>query len=90
MRYWLLKVGIRNGEYEFNSLSVQRTMRKEEFDAEDYVKSFYGQGDAEDGTGEETYGSGTYYFDCGCIACWVDNLKEITLKEYNMLNKLIH
>lgn len=89
MKYWFLKIGIRSGEYEFNSISIHKTKDKEKFDAEAYAKDFYGNGDGEDGEGEDTYNSGDYYFDCGCIACWVENIKEITLKEYNALNKLI-
>jgi len=84
MRYWVLKTGIQNGEYEYNSLSLQQTKGKEEFDAEAYVKDFYADG------GEETYGKGTYYFNGGEVACWVEGLKEITKKEYDVLYKVLH
>jgi len=90
MKYWFLKIGIRNGEYEFNSISVHKTPKKEEFDSDDYVRGFYGGGDAEDGMSEDTYNTGDYYFHGGCIACWVQNIKEITLKEYNVLSKLVY
>ena len=84
MRYWFLKIGIRNGEYEYSSCSVHKTPKKEEFDAEDYAQDFYGGGS------EETYGKGTYYFNGGEVAVEVGNLKEITLKEYNVLNKFVY
>ena len=84
MRYWFLKIGIRNGEYEYASCSIHKTPKKEEFDAEDYAKDFYG------GESEDTYDNNEYYFNAGEVAVWVGIIKEITLKEYNVLNKFVY
>jgi hypothetical protein len=83
MRYWFLKLHIQCGEYEFYSKSVQRSRGKSEFDAEEYAKDFYGD------EGEETYGKGTYYFNCGEIAVSVYGLHEITAKEYKVMEKYL-
>jgi len=79
MRYWFLKIGIRNGEYTYNSISLHQT-EKEDFDSDDYVSDFYGEGEKD---GKE------YYFHAGCVACWVQRCDEITEDEYKVLDKIL-
>lgn len=78
MKYWFLNIEIRNGEYEYNSLSLHTG----KFNAEEYVKGFYND------DGEES-DNGEYYFNGGEVACSIKKLKEITKKEYDVLRKFI-
>ena len=80
MRYWFLKLEVRAGEYEVTTSSVHKTNRKEEFDSEDYAQNFWNEGEEQDGT---------YFFDCGCIAVSVWDCKEITKKEYDVMEKYL-
>jgi len=84
MRYFLLTIKIRVGEYEFDSMSLQRT-RSKIYDADAYVRNFYGTCD-ERSSGDE---AGTYYFHDGCLACWVSGLTEVTKSEYEVLKKFL-
>ena len=78
-KYWLLKIEITCGEYEF----ISTGLHEGDFDAEEYVKNFY------DGLDEGDEGCGTYYFNGGEIACSVYSLDELTKKEFNILRKFI-
>ena len=80
MRYWFLKMEIQSGDYTVDTSSVHKTPKQEEFDGNAYAQDFWNDG-------EETYGDGIYYFDCGCIACSVIRLTEITKKEYDIMRK---
>ena len=80
MKYTLLTIGIRSGEYEFESKSLHKSKGK--FDVKNYAMNFYGDREME--SDDEPY-----YFNGGEIACWVQDVKEVTLSEYKVLQKYI-
>jgi len=82
MRYWFVKLEIQSGEYSVTTSSAHSTRGTEEFDAEDYAKNYWNEG-------EDTYNDGTYYFDCGCVACKVYDCFEITKQEHKVLVKYL-
>ena len=88
MKYWFLKLLIRQGEYEFYSMSTHKQQANEkDFDmatfSEAYAADFYGCPDDPDDTG------GSYYFDCGNLCVEVYSRQEVTKKEYETLGKFI-
>jgi len=79
MKYWHLKVKVRNGEHEHISQSVHKG---DTFDANEYPSDFYG--------GKSTkLEDGVYEFDYGCIIVSVQSCREITEQEYEILKKHI-
>jgi hypothetical protein len=65
----------------FNSKSIHYTQRGK-FNAEKYVSTFY------DDKGGEKQGI-DYLFNGGEIACRVNELREMTQEEYDILSKFI-
>jgi len=84
LRYWFLNIKIINGEYEYNSVSLHMT-DGDEFDAEDWAKSFY----ETDGGEENEPGDGNFYFNGGEVCVSVHGLEEISKKDYTILRKYI-
>lgn len=78
MKYWFLRLEIRNGEYEYNSVSVHQA---EQFDCEACAANFYCEAGVKDGD--------IYYFHGGCVAVKVIRCEEITKKEYETLSRFI-
>ncbi len=83
-KYIFLILEIRNGEYEYESLTIHEIDSRKNSDefAEKYASNFYGsKGKKED------YG---YYFNNGEVAVEVKYVKEATKAEYEVLKKFLH
>jgi hypothetical protein len=78
MRYWLLNIEIRTGEYEFHSIGAHTSKGK--IDTEAYLKDFYSDSE-KNGDWYET--------DAGCIAYRLYDIQELTKKEYDVMRKYI-
>lgn len=83
-RYWLLKLVITIGDYEFFDKSLHKC--KGEFDGENYAKNFYGDADEPD---VDFDADGVYYFNGAELAVSVFGMKELTKKEYEVMNKYL-
>ena len=82
MRYWFLDIGVRQGDQETRNKAVEQSMRKEEFDSDEYVREWYGQ------EGDKLK-DGQYSFDDGCIIISLYACNELTRAEYNVLKKFL-
>ena len=82
-RYYYINVGIRTGEYTFNSKSVhfdESTTPLVDVGYE-YCRDFYGRESDEERRG---------FFFNGCeVYVWCDEIKLITEEEYNVLNNFM-
>ena len=83
-KYIFISLKIRNGEYEYTSISVhQISSRKstEKF-GRDYAMNFYGEKPFQYTQGEEWF-----YFHGGAVAVKLNTVEEIPKEEYDVLDK---
>lgn len=85
--YIFLDLFSRNGEYEYNHLSVHRLeLGKNELEfAREYASSFYMKDEDE----ENDERDGGFYFNCGEVYVRIDRVEIITQKEYKILLKFL-
>ncbi|MEI6487728.1 MAG: hypothetical protein WCP52_02130 [Bacteroidota bacterium] len=84
LKYIFISLKIRNGEYEYTSISVnQISSRKstEKF-GRDYAMNFYGEKPFQFTPGEQWY-----YFHGGSVAVKLTTVEEISKEEYDVLDK---
>jgi len=83
VRYMFINIEIRDGEREYNCKSVfslDAEINLNEY-AEDYPKSFHGEGKTDDDE--------WYWDSCGETMCRLHNYKEVTKVEYDVLRNII-
>lgn len=86
MKYAFLNIKIICGEYHFNSMSVHELLPDDydfEIFAKEYASDFYGSPDEVDPT------SNYFDFNGGEVSCKVQEVREITEEEYNVLSKFL-
>jgi hypothetical protein len=89
-KYIFIDLLVRHGEYEFNCQSVHEVGSKADKDkwATRYAKNFYNtSGDNKPDVFDND--PGTFYFNCMDVAVQVDDYKEITKEEYNILKRFL-
>jgi hypothetical protein len=85
MKYYIRTIGVRTGEYEFELKRVEslpsRTNPHKHFT--NIAKNFYNKGEQWFKDKEE------FYFFGGEVCAWVDDFKEITKEEFEVLSKYL-
>ncbi len=83
-KYLFISLTIRNGEYEYTSISVHEISSRKSVKkfGRDYAKNFYG-GKSFKNSPEEDW----YYFNCGEVAVKLSTVEQIKKEEYDVLNK---
>lgn len=82
MKYAILKISERNGEYEslnYYTLRIKKSITAKQLDK--FMRNWRGAFDYE----EDKH----YYFNSGQIVCTVESYQEIPKEDYEILNKYI-
>ena len=83
-KYIFISLKIRNGEYEYTSISCHEVSSRKSIEkfGKDYVMNFYGEKPFQYTPGEQWY-----YFHGGAVAVQLTTAEEISKAEYNVLDK---
>lgn len=83
-KYIFISIKIRNGEYEYTSISVHEISSRKSTEkfGKDYVKNFYGSKPFKFSPDEDWF-----YFNGGEVAVKLNTVEEIKKEEYDVLDK---
>lgn len=88
-KFVFLQIGVRTGEYEFNSKGTHELHYRTNITkfAQKYAKGFYsGRPFQYD---KPTDPDGEWYFNGGEVCAWVDRVEEITKEQYEVLSRFV-
>jgi len=92
MKYYYRVIGVRTGEYEFNlkmTACLDASIDPREHFTE-LAKTFYhNSGDSPEGEQWFDYNEEFYFFG-GELCTWLDDFKEVTKEQYDVLKEFIY